>query len=227
MRSHRFARVGLTAVGFALAAAALAGCGGGSSGTPTTQKKPVEPPTILSPRKGDVMGYTFDVAGTYVNSGTTVTVTVSGKVSGTGTDTSDPGWSMSFGTATQDNGESASATVPGSDPSTVDFTVKGSRDLVANLSTIVEEVDTNPVTYSVTVSVTNTAAGAPTLFQAALYAGGEGTAATHGPANLTQVMGTNEWRHTFTGVAKKPHGVQFKRTIAGTTVTTSRWDDVK
>ncbi len=79
MRSHRFARVGLTAVGFALAAAALAGCGGGSSGTPTTQKKPVEPPTILSPRKGDVMGYTFDVARTYVNSGTTVTVTASDR----------------------------------------------------------------------------------------------------------------------------------------------------
>jgi hypothetical protein len=76
MTSHRFARVGLTAVAFLTAAAALAGVGCGRSSSPTssqsqtpaTLKKPIEPPTILSPRSGDVMGYDFAVAGTYISS---------------------------------------------------------------------------------------------------------------------------------------------------------------
>lgn len=231
MSVHRFARPGLTAVGFLIAATTLTaiGCGKDSASKPTDgpeqQKKPIDPPTILSPRKNDVMGYDFSVAGTYSASGKDVTVVVSGEVAGTQTTQTKPSWTLNFGTAKKDGDEHASATVPGSAASTVDFKVKGMPDLLAehDIANLLCDVCTGKCSFD--VKVTNTAVGNATI-TAALY-NTTGGNSVHGPINLTQVPNTNHWTGNFSGVDKGSYGVQFVRTIAGTTVTCSRKVDVQ
>lgn len=229
MRSQRFARVGITSVGFLLAAVALAGCGGGSSSQPTPdpQRKGIEAPTILSPRKGDVVGYDFTVAGTYVLTGTDVTVVVSGEVADTKSMKSLPSWTFDFGKAKKDGAETASATVPGSKSSDVSFTLKGMPDLLAvhDVENLMCDVCTGKCSFDVKVTNTN-AAASPTI-TASLYNTTNGSS-VHGPITLTKVAGTNLWKGNFPGVDKGFYGVQFKRTIGmDPPVTTSRVIEVK
>lgn len=234
MNAHRFARHGLISMGFLIAASALTGvgCGGKGSQTQTSrttppqpepdQKKDPAPPTILSPRAGDIMGAKFKVAGTYGNSGIVVTVDVTGKVTGSDTQTTNPDWTTKeFGPATEKGSCTAKASVPGSTQNSVTFTVDPGTTLIPGPITV--GLPSPPGTaksatmdYEMTVNVTSKGP-APAYIKITLYKT-DGSVFQTQPANLT--MGDN-WQAIFPLVPAATYAVSYERKVGTDPPTTT------